>query len=153
MFNKTKSDMKNEKPTGTNGTTIINAGTTLTGDINSNCDLRIDGTVIGNIVSQSKIVIGTNGCVEGDITGNQADIIGKVIGNINTKDLLQLRGACLINGNVSAGKLQIEPTAIFNGQCKMGALVSKDEITPGKMITTAKFVVEKEKNGFQSTEK
>ena len=111
--------MSNEKTNG-NGATLISAGTTLKGDISSNSDLRIDGNIIGNVTSSSKIVIGASGSVEGDITGNQADIVGKVSGNIKTKDLLQLRGDCVVKGNVYAGKLQVEPTAIFNGQCHMG---------------------------------
>ncbi|HEV8284145.1 MAG TPA: polymer-forming cytoskeletal protein [Chitinophagaceae bacterium] len=121
MFkNKPTTIMSNEKTNGGNGTTLIGAGTTLKGDINSNSDLRIDGTIIGNVSSSAKIVIGASGSIEGDISGNQADIVGKVSGNIRTKDLLQLRGDCIVNGNVYAGKLQIEPTAIFNGQCHMG---------------------------------
>ena len=112
--------MNNEKTNGSNGATLISAGTTLKGDLSSNSDLRIDGTIIGNVSSSAKIVIGASGNVEGDISGNQADIVGKVSGNIKTKDLLQLRGDCVVNGNVYAGKLQVEPTAIFNGQCHMG---------------------------------
>ena len=124
MFNtKQKTDMQPEKTNGNSGATLISAGTTLKGDINSNSDLRIDGTIIGNIQSSSKIVIGASGVVEGDITGNQADIVGKVSGNIRAKDLLQLRGDCVVSGNLYAGKLQVEPTATFNGQCFMGANV------------------------------
>lgn len=106
-----------------NGTTLISAGTTLKGDISSSSDLRIDGTVIGNITSSAKIVIGSNGVVEGDLTGNQADIVGKVSGNVRAKELLQLRGDAVVNGNLYAGKLQVEPSATFNGQCHMGANV------------------------------
>jgi len=113
--------MSNEKTNGSNGATLISAGTTLKGDLSSNSDLRIDGTIVGNVSSSAKIVIGASGNVEGDISGNQADIVGKVSGNIKTKDLLQLRGDCVVNGNVYAGKLQVEPTAIFNGQCHMGS--------------------------------
>ena len=113
--------MNNEKTNGSNGATLISAGTTLKGDLSSNSDLRIDGTIVGNVSSSAKIVIGASGNVEGDISGNQADIVGKVSGNIKTKDLLQLRGDCVVNGNVYAGKLQVEPTAIFNGQCHMGS--------------------------------
>ena len=113
--------MQQEKTNGNNGTTLISAGTTLKGDLSSNSDLRIDGTITGNIHSSSKIVVGASGVVEGDISGNQADIVGKVSGNIRTKDLLQLRGDCMVNGNLFAGKLQVEPTAIFNGQCHMGS--------------------------------
>jgi len=121
MFNsKNKTDMAQEKPTN-GGTTLIGAGTTLKGDLSSNSDLRIDGTVIGNIHCSAKVVIGANGVVEGDISGNQADIIGKVTGNIKAKDLLQLRGDSVVTGNLSAEKLQVEPSATFNGQCHMGA--------------------------------
>ncbi|MGB3005730.1 MAG: polymer-forming cytoskeletal protein [Chitinophagaceae bacterium] len=104
-----------------NGATLISAGTTLKGDISSSSDLRIDGTVIGNINSTAKIIIGTSGSVEGDISGNQADITGKVSGNVRAKELMQLRGECIVTGNLYAGKLQVEPSATFNGQCHMGA--------------------------------
>ena len=121
MFkNKVEIETLKEKVNGNNGTTLISAGTEVKGDINSTSDLRIDGTITGNIHSSSKIVIGATGVVKGDISGNQADIVGKVSGNIKTKDLLQLRGECVVNGNLFAGKLQVEPAAMFNGQCQMG---------------------------------
>lgn len=124
MFNnKNKTDMQSEKTSAGNGTTLISSGTTLKGDINSNSDLRIDGTIIGNITCSAKIVIGANGVVEGDIAGVQADIVGRVSGNVRAKELLQLRGECVVSGNLYAGKLQVEPTATFNGQCHMGANV------------------------------
>jgi len=121
MFNtKNKPDMQQEKTNG-GGATLIGAGTTLKGDISSNSDLRIDGTVLGNIHSAAKIIIGSSGIVEGDITCNQSDIVGKVSGNVRAKELLQLRGECVVTGNLYAGKLQVEPSATFNGQCHMGA--------------------------------
>lgn len=129
MFNTKKPTttvMSTEKTTsngGGNGTTLISSGTTIKGDISSNSDLRIDGTIIGNINGNAKIVIGSSGVVEGDINGNNADIVGKTSGTIKVKELLQLRGDCVVNGNIYAGKLQIEPTATFNGQCHMGANV------------------------------
>jgi cytoskeletal protein CcmA (bactofilin family) len=123
MFNtKNKTDMQQPASSG-NGTTLISAGTTLKGDLSSRGDLRIDGTIIGNISSTAKIVIGNSGVVEGDLSGNQADIVGKVSGNIRAKELLQLRGDAVVNGNLYAGKLQVEPSATFNGQCHMGANV------------------------------
>ena len=119
---KNKTDMQQEKTNG-GGATLIGAGTTLKGDISSNTDLRIDGTVIGNIKSAAKIIIGSSGVVEGDISCNQSDIVGKVSGNVRVKELLQLRGECVVTGNLYAGKLQVEPSATFNGQCHMGANV------------------------------
>lgn len=120
MFNqKSKSDSSSEPTSGSTSATIIASGTTLKGDITSAGDIRIDGTLQGNIVCNAKVVIGANGVVEGDIKGNQSDIMGKVKGTISVKDLLQLKGNCMVTGNIYAGKLQIEPTAQFNGQCHM----------------------------------
>jgi cytoskeletal protein CcmA (bactofilin family) len=118
MFNgKSKSEFSAE--TGSNNASLISAGTTLKGDINSNADLRIDGTLIGNINSTAKVIIGANGIVEGDLQGHQADILGKVSGSLKVKELLQLKGSSVVNGNIQAGKLQVEPTATFNGECHM----------------------------------
>jgi len=128
---------------GNGGATLVSSGTTLKGDINSNSDLRIDGTIIGNVTSTAKIVIGANGSVEGNISGNQADIVGKVTGDIKTKDLLQLRGDSVVKGNLYAGKLQIEPTAMFNGQCHMGNGVVAASMGSEK----SNHVVEMSKNG------
>ncbi len=123
MFNtKNKTDMTQEKTNG-NGATLISAGSTLRGDISSNSDLRIDGTVIGNIQSSAKVIIGGSGVVEGDIVASQTDVSGKVTGNVRAKELLQLKGESVVVGNLYAGKLQIEPSATFNGQCHMGANV------------------------------
>ena len=119
MFNqKSKSDNLPDAP-GTGGASLIAAGTTLKRDISSNVDIRIDRTLQGNIHCTAKVVIGANGVVEGDIAGQQADIMGKVKGTIHAKELLQLKGNCQVHGNIHAGKLQIEPTANFNGQCHM----------------------------------
>jgi cytoskeletal protein CcmA (bactofilin family) len=121
MFNhKSKSDSFVDTPvTGGNSASIIAAGTTLKGDITSNGDIRIDGTLQGNIHCTAKVVIGANGTVEGDIAGQQADIMGKVNGTIKVKELLQLKGGSQVSGNLYAAKLQIEPSASFNGQCHM----------------------------------
>ena len=143
MFNaKNKTDMALEKPTNGNGTTLVGAGTTLKGDISSNSDLRIDGTVIGNIHSSAKVVIGANGVVEGDISGNQADIIGKVTGNIKAKDLLQLRGDSTVTGNLYAEKLQVEPSATFNGQCHMGSGTTTSKVAELSKIDEEELVLQ-----------
>jgi cytoskeletal protein CcmA (bactofilin family) len=144
MFNtKNKTEMLPEKTSnGNGGATLVSAGTTLKGDISSKSDLRIDGTVIGNVTSAAKIVIGSNGVIEGNINGNQADIVGKITGNVKTKDLLQLRGECIVNGDIEAGKLQVEPTATFNGQCHTGPGVNGKDA-----VTEARNIVEMKQNG------
>jgi cytoskeletal protein CcmA (bactofilin family) len=120
MFNsKSKTDFPDVNPSG--GNSSISKGTVITGDINSSADLRIDGTLKGNIHSTARVLIGQDGVVEGDINCEHADVLGKITGTIVVKDLLNLRGKGEMNGDVFAGRLQVEPTATFNGRCQMGA--------------------------------
>lgn len=119
MFS-TKSKSELEIPSSAAGTSLIGAGTIIKGDIISNGDIRIDGTLKGNISGSAKVLIGAEGVIEGDIEGQQADILGKVTGKIIIKDLLNLRGKSVIKGNISAGKLQVEPTVTFTGKCHIG---------------------------------
>jgi len=113
---------------GPSGNSLIGTGTTITGDIVSNGDVRIDGVLKGNIRGTAKILIGQDGLVEGDVEGLQADILGNVTGKIRVKELLNLRGKAVINGDIRAAKLQVEPTVTFNGKCHMGAEASVVEM-------------------------
>ena len=119
MFN-SKSKSSFDEPGG-NASTMIGAGTTITGDMESNGDIRIDGILKGDLKGKAKIIIGADGIVEGNIEGLQADIMGRVTGTIKVQELLFLHGKTQVNGDIFAGKLQVEPTAVFNGNCHMGA--------------------------------
>lgn len=118
MFNKDKNLTISEK-NFSGSATLISSGTVLQGDVKSDNDLRIDGTIQGNVSSAAKIVVGPSGIIEGNIYANGADITGKVIGNIAVNELLQLRSQCNVEGNIAAAKLQIDPAAVFNGKCQM----------------------------------
>ena len=100
-------------------TSIIGANMTINGDIFAEGDIRIDGKLIGGIKNASKVVVGEAGLVEGNINAHQADITGKILGNLAIKDLLNLRGQAIISGNISAGKISMEPSVSFNGNCTM----------------------------------
>ena len=138
MFNgKAKSDVLGETPAGSS-TSLIGAGTTMKGDITSNGDIRIDGNLVGNIHCNAKVVIGAGGVVQGDINGQQADIMGRVTGTIKVKDLLQLKGGSNLTGNIQAAKLQIEPTANFNGECHMATAPVTSAAPSGKAAESKK---------------
>ena len=119
MFNNKSKSESAESAAPSGSASLIGSGTSMKGDITSNGDLRIDGSLVGNIICTSKVIIGANGVVEGDVAGVTADIMGKVSGTIKVKELLQLKSNCQVNGNIHSAKLQIEPAANFNGQCHM----------------------------------
>lgn len=131
MFS-SKSRSSYETPVGS--TTIIGAGAVISGNIESVGDIRIDGILKGNLACRSKILLGPEAVIEGDIIANQADILGKVLGKVKVNDLLHLHGKAVVQGNIQTGKLQIESTASFNGECHMGANIVELSIEMGKAV-------------------
>ena len=89
MFNSKSKNSFDDASIGAN--TIIGAGTTITGNIVSRGDIRIDGTLIGNLLAKAKILVGPEGVVEGNIEGQQADVFGKVTGTDDAQAQTQLR--------------------------------------------------------------
>ena len=101
----------------------IGAGTTITGDVQSKGDIRIDGTLKGSVNTTGKVVLGKEGVVEGDVVCNNADIAGVLKAKITTTELLSLKSTAKLNGDITTNKLSIEPGASFTGSCSMGAVI------------------------------
>ena len=120
MFNKTDS-AKSEG--GTSSINLIGAGTAVEGDIKSNGDIRIDGTVIGNIISKSKVVVGATGSIDGNVTSQNADVSGSIKGKVTVNELLFLKSSANIQGDIITGKLVVEVGASFTGTCNMGPMI------------------------------
>lgn len=106
-------------------TNIIATGTQISGSLNTINDLRIDGSIDGNVSAQSKIVIGPNGIVNGDLSCAEALIEGKIEGNILCKGFLHIRATAKIDGNMDCTGLIVEDGAYFNGNCSMNAKGTK----------------------------
>ena len=102
---------------------LIGTGTTIVGDIKSTGDIRIDGTLKGSIHSKGKVVVGSTGNVEGEITCRNSDISGTLKVKIIVSELLSLKPTAKLTGEITTNKLAIEPGASFSGTCSMGAVV------------------------------
>ncbi|MHB9056602.1 MAG: bactofilin family protein [Paludibacteraceae bacterium] len=98
---------------------IIASGTKIIGKVSVESDFRLDGEVEGDIFGKTKVVIGEKGYLKGSLTCANAEIIGRVNGNINTSQSLTLRSTAELNGDVKIKSLIVEPNAIFNGTCSM----------------------------------
>lgn len=105
--------------TDNNTINLISNGTDITGDIKSNGDIRIDGTLRGNLNTKGKVVIGPTGKVSGEVICKNSEVSGIVEGKIMVGQLLNLKASSKILGDIATVKLSIEPGAIFSGYCKM----------------------------------
>ena len=103
----------------------IAKGTRIQGDIKTEGVLRVDGTLIGSIESTGKVVVGPNGKIEGSITCASANVSGEVKAKFIVKELMHLQASAKLHGDITVGKLAIEPGATFSGTCSMGGVVKE----------------------------
>lgn len=101
-------------------------GTKIVGDLIADSNLRIDGEVIGNVSTSSKVVLGENGLIKGNLLCQEADVEGKIEGKLSVESLLVLREKSRIVGDIQTGKLHIEEGAMFVGKCSMGGIKPND---------------------------
>lgn len=107
----------------TNSSNVIGKGTVLEGNIETSGNIRIEGKIIGNLKSKSKVALGNSSMVDGNVSAQNADVEGTVKGRVEIADMLVLKSTAIVHGDISTGKLVVEPGAVFNGTCKMGAAV------------------------------
>ena len=102
-----------------NSVSRISEGTSVTGEIKSFNDIRVDGQVKGKMYSEGRIVVGEHASIEGTLLCSNLDLWGKINGDIYVKELLSLKGTSSVTGNLHVRKLQVEMGAELNGTCKM----------------------------------
>lgn len=142
MFKKTQTGimskhMENNSPDKLNR---IVEGTEIIGDIKSDSNIRIDGKLKGTIITRGRLVIGSNGSIEGQITCENADIEGGFTGKITVNQLLSLKSTSRLSGDIITGKLAIEPGAEFSGTCAMGSVKESQHIQTQEYKTTQTMV-------------
>ncbi len=126
--NNTSKDTKKEIIEQSNAETRIGKGAILDGNIQTYGPVRLDGKIVGNIKSKSKVVLGETSSLQGSILAQNAEISGEVKGLIEIVDLLTLKSTAVINGDIVCNKLIVEAGAVSNGSCKMGNMVKEIKI-------------------------
>lgn len=103
-----------DKSGKSNVPSIISTNLTITGHMNTNGDVQIDGTIDGDVQSK-QITLGESGVVNGAIVADLARISGTVNGSITAR-VVELGRAAKITGDINHFSLAIEPGAFIQGQ-------------------------------------
>lgn len=104
----------------TGAISIIAPGTKVTGDIETDGTLRVEGSVEGMIKAAKAVVVGKDGVVAGDISTQDAVIGGKVTGTVVAESRLELQATCVIDGEIRARRVKLDEGGKVNGQVAMG---------------------------------
>lgn len=114
---KTSNGTPQSSPSGGGGVNTIDAQTSITGDLKAGGDIRIDGTLKGNLVCEAKLIIGPKGRIEGDVTCLNATIEGAFKGNLVVREMLTLQATADVTGDVKAKKMAVLGGCQISGTC------------------------------------
>ncbi len=98
---------------------LVAKSTSVKGDIITESDIRVDGSLTGNLKTGGRLIIGQGGAINGEVVCKAAEIEGSLTGKIDVQELLSLKATAKYEGEIKTAKLLIEPGAVFSGTCSM----------------------------------
>ena len=88
----------------------------IKGEISGSEALYIDGRVEGKILMpESRVTIGRNGKVDASIQAKEVVVMGKVTGNIECSDRVDIRSEGAVTGDISTVRISVEDGASLKG--------------------------------------
>jgi cytoskeletal protein CcmA (bactofilin family) len=94
----------------------------IKGEISGSEALYIDGRIEGKIIMpESRVTIGRNGKVDASITAREVVVMGKVTGNIECSDRVDIRSEGSVSGDISTARISVEDGAALKGGIQVHA--------------------------------
>jgi cytoskeletal protein CcmA (bactofilin family) len=101
---------------------LIGEGVLLKGSVDFTDGMRVDGEVIGDLMSvkdaPSLLVVGAKGRVSGRIHAEHVIVVGEVLGPVMCNGLLELQPTARIQGDIAYELLEMHPGAVVHGELK-----------------------------------
>jgi cytoskeletal protein CcmA (bactofilin family) len=123
---------------GDGALSIIAAGMTVHGDIESNGVVKVEGRVEGTIRAARQVLIGRQGEVKGDVETPEAVIGGKVEGCITTTERIEIQGTAIVNGDVFTKAILILEGGRINGAVRMDEKVARPRTGDHKAVAVVR---------------
>ena len=113
----------------------------IKGEVSGSEALYIDGRIEGKInMPDNRVTIGRNGTVQANITAREVIVLGKVSGNIECSDRVDIRSEGSVTGDVSTVRISVEDGAVLRGGIEVRSGEHKRQ-SPSKSVDTPKPVV------------
>ena len=110
----------------------------IKGEVSGAESLFIDGRVEGTInFPENRVTIGRNGIVAANITAKEVVIMGKVQGNVDCADRLDIRSEGVLAGDVITHRFSVEEGAILKGGVEVRNTEKKDQKNQQNQVKVA----------------
>ncbi len=103
----------------------------IKGEISGSEALYIDGRIEGKItMPESRVTVGRNGKVDASISAREVVVMGKVTGNIECSDRVDIRSEGSVTGDVSTARISVEDGAVLKGGIQVRSADTKHQSKP-----------------------
>jgi len=103
----------------------------IKGEISGSEALYIDGRIEGKItMPESRVTVGRNGKVDASISAREVVVMGKVTGNIECSDRVDIRSEGSVTGDVSTARISVEDGAVLKGGIQVRSADTKNQSKP-----------------------
>ncbi len=103
--------------------TIIGNESTVTGELNIKGTLRVDGIIEGDTFADW-VIVGETGRIRGNVKSRGMVVGGRVEGNIDATEIVELKGKGEVTGEICTVKLTMSEGAVFDGRSNMKKVAS-----------------------------
>jgi len=116
----------------------LGKGSRVSGKLNFEGTVRVDGQVEGEIAAQDTLIVGERAVVTAQISGATIIIRGKVTGDINARKRVEIRAPGRLFGNIVTPSLVIHEGVVFEGHCSMASGAEVRPAEPPKVSALSK---------------
>jgi cytoskeletal protein CcmA (bactofilin family) len=88
----------------------------IDGQISANEDMYVDTEINGPITSDASVIVGPGGIVHGEVRGRQVLVFGRVVGDIEATEKVQLHEGCDVMGDIYTSYISLDERASFRGR-------------------------------------
>lgn len=108
--------------------TVVGTSVKLKGNLKSDGDITVDGSVNGEIKTKGTVTIGPNANIIANVHAKNVNVAGTIQGNVVATDRLSISESGRIYGDIAANILSISAGALFSGKSTMSESVKAPEI-------------------------
>jgi cytoskeletal protein CcmA (bactofilin family) len=110
--------------------TIISADCQFEGNIRLETSIRIDGGLVGDVITEGDVYIGERGNCAGNINARNLYICGGLKGDVVAKGRIEVSNKARLRGNTTMGSLVMEEGAEFMGSCRTLNTLNEGDVYP-----------------------
>jgi cytoskeletal protein CcmA (bactofilin family) len=108
--------MARPSSTAQSSTAVLGRGTRLRGRIGGDGDLRVEGSIAGDVSVKGQLVVVEGGEIVADVQAGSVVIEGSIEGDITATDAVAIRASARVTGALKGASISIEEGASVSGR-------------------------------------